>query len=56
MGARSSKVFDRAVSNLNTEFEKCVLLIFLEISVTKVLYNIVILSIFNIYDGSSWSW
>ena len=48
------RVFDRAVSNLDTEIENCVLLIFFrEFSDSSIGVNIVI---FSIYDGSSWYW
>ena len=54
MGASSSRVLDRDVSNLDTEFENCVLLIFFrEFSDESIGVNIVIFSIFNIYNGSS---
>ena len=57
MGASSSRVLDRDVSNLDTEFENCVLLhFFREFSDESIGVNIVIFSIFNIYDASSWSW
>ena len=56
MGASSSRVLDRDVSNLDTEFENCVINFFREFSDESTGVNIVIFSIFNIYNGSSWSW
>ena len=56
MGASSSRVLDRDVSNLDTEFENCVITFFREFSDESIGVNIVIFSIFNIYNGSSWSW
>ena len=57
MRASSSRVFDRAVYNFDTEFDKCVLLnLFREFSDESIGVDINIYSIFNMYDGSSWSW
>ena len=42
MGASSSRVLDRDVSNFDTEFENCVLLHFLENSVMQVLVSILL--------------
>ena len=49
MGASSSRVFDRAVSNLDTEFENCVLFNFLENSVMKVLVSILLYFLYLIF-------
>ena len=49
MGASSSRVFDRAVSNLDTEFEKYVLLTCLENSVMKVLVSILLYFLYLIF-------
>ena len=57
MGASSSRVFDRAVPNLDTELEKMLVIkLFREFSDESIGVNIVIFSIFNFYYGSSWSW
>ena len=57
MGASSSRILDRDVSNLDTEFELfCVIKFFKEFSDESIGVNIVIFSIFNIYDWSSWTW
>ena len=49
MGASSSRVLDRDVSNLDTEFENCVLLNFLENSVMKVLVSILLYFLYLIF-------
>ena len=49
MGASSSMVLDRDVSNFDTEFENCVLLIFLENSVMKVLVSILLYFLYLIF-------
>ena len=49
MGASSSRVLDRDVSNFDTEFENCVLLIFLENSVMKVLVSILLYFLYLIF-------
>ena len=49
MGASSSMVFDRAVSNLDTEFEKYVLLNCLENSVMEVLMKILFYFLYLIF-------
>ena len=49
MGAILSRAFDRAVSNLDTEFEISVLLHFLENSVMKVLVSILLYFLYLIF-------
>ena len=49
MGASSSRVLDRDVSNLDTELENCVLLNFLENSVMKVLVSILLYFLYLIF-------
>ena len=49
MGASSSRVLDRDVSNLDTEFENCVLLNCLENSVMKVLVSILLYFLYLIF-------
>ena len=49
MGASSSLVLDRDVSNFDTEFENCVLLHFLENSVMKVLVSILLYFLYLIF-------
>ena len=49
MGESSSRVLDRDVSNLDTEFENCVLLNFLENSVMKVLVSILLYFLYLIF-------
>ena len=49
MGASSSRVLDRDVSNFDTEFENCVLLNCLENSVMKVLVSILLYFLYLIF-------
>ena len=49
MGASSSRVLDRDVSNFDTKFENCVLLHFLENSVMKVLVSILLYFLYLIF-------
>ena len=49
MGASSSRVLDRDVSNFDTEFENCVLLNLLENSVMKVLVSILLYFLYLIF-------
>ena len=49
MGASSSRVLDRDVSNFDTEFENCVLLNLLENSVMKVFVSILLYFLYLIF-------